>query len=153
MNSKQLVSFVSVSLALGCATSIAAEPPLYTDEGVLHHLKQAYEVSQMIDGSTLRWQGTEYVRETGLRQASPSLNQSAPSPDYFDRSRFCEARIVFDDGTSDTAYFRIDGRKDPDAADFNFDPCFLRYDVSKNGCADQRIPPAGVDTCACCRLS
>lgn len=56
------------------------------------------------------------------------------------KSRFCEARIVFEDSTSDTAYFRSDGRKDPEATDFNFDPCSLRDDVSKNGCADQRVP-------------
>jgi hypothetical protein len=135
------VSLVSVSLALGSAASFAAEPPPCNDEGVLHHLKQAYEVSQTIDGSKLRLKAAEDVRETGLRDASPNLNQFAPTPDHFDRSRFCEARIVFEDGASDTAYFRIDGRKDPEATDFNFDPCFLRYDVSKNGCADQRVPP------------
>jgi hypothetical protein len=140
VGARRLVSFVSVSLALGSAASFAAEPPSCTDEGALQHLKQAYEVSQMIDGSKLRWKAAEDVRETGLREASPSLNQFAPSPDYFARSRFCEARIVFEDGTSDSAYFRIDGRKDPEATDFNFDPCFLRYDVSKNGCADQRVP-------------
>jgi hypothetical protein len=140
VSAKQLLSIVSVSLALGSAASYAAEPPLCTDEGALHNLRQAYEVSQIIDGSTLRWKAAEDVRETGLRDASPSINQFAPAPDHFNRSRFCEARIVFEGGTSDAAYFRIDGRKDPQATDFNFDPCFLRYDVTKNGCADQRVP-------------
>ena len=141
MTAKELPSLVAVSFSIGCAASFAAEPPPCTDGGALGHLKQAYEVNQMIDGSKLRWKAAEDVRETGLRAASPSISQFAPSPDYFDRSRFCKARIVFEDGTSDTAYFRIDGRKDPEATDFNFDPCFLRYDVTKNGCADQRVPP------------
>lgn len=141
VDSKQLVAIVLLPVSLSCAAAFAAEPPLCTDEGVLHQLKQAYEVSQMIDGSKLRWKAAEDVRETGLRQAPASLNQFTPSPNYFNKSRYCEARIVFEDGTSDAAYFRIDGRKDPEAANFNFDPCFLRYDVTKNGCAEQRIQP------------
>ncbi|MGH6804750.1 MAG: hypothetical protein ACREC3_15505 [Methyloceanibacter sp.] len=138
---KRLAAVVSIPVWPVCRPAFAAEPPIYTDEGVLNHLKQAYKVSQMIDGSTLRWKSAEDMRETGLRQAPQNLNQFTPTPDHFNKSRYCEARIVFEDGTSDSSYFRIDGRKDAEATDFNFDPCFLRYDVTKSGCSDQRIPP------------
>jgi hypothetical protein len=57
---------------------MGAEPPLCGNEGVLHDLKQPYEVSQMIDGPPC----AEVVR----------------------------------DGTSHTAHFRIDGRKEQDEA-------------------------------------
>ena len=143
MNSRKFgtckAPLTAAALWLACAPALGAEPPLCADQRALHHLKQAYEVSPKIGGLALRWKSVEAVREIGLRDAAPSVNQFAPTRHHFDKSRFCEAKILFENGASDMAYFRMDGRKDRQATDFNFDPCFLRHDVLKNSCADQRI--------------
>jgi hypothetical protein len=140
---KKLATLAALAFSASSLPAFAADPPPCSDNGILHNLKQAYEVSQMIDGSTLRWKSASEVREIALRATPPGVNQFTPARDYFNKSRYCEARIQFADGTSDSAFFRIDGRKDPQASDFNLDPCFLRYDISENGCADQRLttPP------------
>lgn len=76
------------------------------------------------------------------RRASPRrplrLINTPPTPDYYDKSRFCETQVVLDNGETDTAYYRVDGQKDPSATDYNFDACFLRYKMARNECAALR---------------
>jgi hypothetical protein len=124
---------------LACASpSFAAEPLPCTDTRVLHHLKQAYDVTTMVTKSGRQFHGAEEVRETGYGPTPAWVHQYAPAKDYYHKSRYCEARIRLDNGATDQAYFRLDGLKDSQATDFNFDPCFLSNDLSRDRCADQR---------------
>ena len=116
----------------------AAEPLECTDKRVLHHLKQAYEVELLRTKSGRQFRGAEEVRETGYGPPPPRVNQYTPAKDYYNTSRYCEARIRLNNEETDQAYFRMDGLKDSQATDFNFDVCFLSHDLSQDRCAAQR---------------
>lgn len=135
-----VVAELIVVVLLACApASYAGEPLPCTDKRVLHHLKQAYEVTLMGTQSGRQFRSTEEIRETGSGPPPPGVNQYAPSKDHYNKSRHCEARIRLDNGETDQAYFRMDGLKDGPETDFNFDVCFLSNDLSQNKCADQRL--------------
>jgi hypothetical protein len=130
-------SFILIALLVYTPLAYAAEPFPCNDKRVLHNLKQAYEVTLMGTKSGRQFQAAEDVRETGSGSPPPSVNQYTPSKDYYNKSRYCEARVRLDNGETDQAYFRMDGLKDGPETDFNFDPCFLSNDVFQNKCADQ----------------
>ena len=132
------LGLILVTLLAYALPTFAAEPLPCSDKRVLHNLKQAYEVTLMGTKSGRQFQAAEDVRETGYGPTPARVNQYAPAKDYYNKSRYCEARIRLDNGETDPAYFRLDGRKDGPETDFNFDACFLSNDIAQNRCADQR---------------
>ena len=132
------VHVILLTLWASALPASAGEPLACDDTRVLQHLKQAYEVTRMSRPSARRVQAVEEVRETGSGAPPAAVNQYTPSKDYYNKSRYCEARMRLDNGATEQAYFRMDGRKDGPDSDFNFDPCFLGHDVSQNTCAEQR---------------
>src|SRR5262245_58269792 len=97
---RAFLTFILVLVALLVYVSFAsaAEPLPCTDKRVLHHLKQAYEVTRMSTKSDRQFQAAEDVHEIGYGSPPPSVNQYTPSKDYYNKSRYCEARIRLDNG-------------------------------------------------------
>jgi hypothetical protein len=114
-------------------------PPLCNEQSVLRQLRQAYIAKLTLHN--LRQNFTpEGVAETGLGAAPPKANQFAPSRNYYNQSRYCQARLHLVVSPPDSAYWRLDGRTDPAGTDYGFDVCFPRYDTLAPGCPDQRPP-------------
>lgn len=132
------LTLLSILLFACTLPAFAAEPPPCNDKRVLSKLKQAYEFPGLSNPLGGKFQATEDVRETGLGPPPSGVNQYAPSKDYYNKSRYCEAHMRRDNGKTDQAYFRMDGLKDGSATDFNFDACFLSGDRFNDKCADQR---------------
>jgi hypothetical protein len=131
-------SLILAALLVYTPLAFAGEPRPCDDKRVLHNLKQSYEVTLMGNKSGRQFQAAEEVREIGSGSPPVGVNQYTPAKDYYNKSRYCEARVRLDNGETDQAYFRLDGLKDGPETDFNFDPCFLSNDVAQNKCADQR---------------
>jgi hypothetical protein len=131
-----------VCLALGgAATGAHAAEALACDaQHILTTLQVMFQHSVALDPSSPRWKATEHVKETAYGTPPPFVNQYTPAPDYFHKSRFCEATIRFQDDHTETAWYRIDALKDGDEQEFNFDLCTLPTDVFQNQCEHARPP-------------
>ena len=81
----------------------------------------------------------EDLKEVGLAAPPPGVNQYAPSRDYYNKSRYCEGKIVIDNGESEAGYARIDGRKDSAVKEYNFAPCFIKHSTVSKDCANERL--------------
>jgi hypothetical protein len=115
----------------------AAEPPPCSKPSVMSHVKQAYGGMLMLENSTRKFR-LEDPRETGYGPAAPGANQYTPSKDYYNKSRYCEADIKLNNGDSEKAYYRLDGRNDDADIDYNFSPCFIKHNTRKDDCVDER---------------
>ncbi len=119
------------------AVLLAAEPLTCQDQKIFYRVKEAYESSLMVRGGIAKIKHAE-LKEVGVAAPPAGVNQYAPSKDYFNKSRYCEAVIELDNGKKDQGYIRIDGRKDPIAKDFNFELCTVTFDTFQDGCKDTK---------------
>jgi hypothetical protein len=46
--------------------------------------------------------------------------------------------MKLDNGETEAAYWRLDGRQDPAADEYNLSPCFTTHNTRKDGCIDER---------------
>ena len=140
------IMLAAIGLGAGCLAvagfarpGARTDPPGCSDSSVVNQLRQAYAAKMSLHGVRLRFRA-ENIRETGLGQSPRTANQFAPTRDYYGQSRYCEATLHLSVGVPDTVYFRLDGRKDGPVSDYNFDPCFPRYDTLDRECVGQRPP-------------
>lgn len=131
------VSVILAVAGIADTVSFAAEPPPCSKPSVLSNVKRAYEGMLMLENSTRKFR-LEDPRETGYGPAAPGVNQYTPSKEYYNKSRYCEADIKLNNGDSEKAYYRLDGRKDDAEIDYNFSPCFIKHNTRKDDCVDER---------------
>jgi hypothetical protein len=120
------------------ACALGSEPPECTSTRVVSKMRQAYSV-WLLDTPKAKFR-IEDVRETGYGSAAKGVNLHAPAKDHYNRSRYCEARVVIDGGQTEVGYFRLDGLKNPDDDDYNFALCFASHNTRNDGCVDERAP-------------
>jgi hypothetical protein len=119
--------------------SLAAEPPACTDKQIQSRVKQAYNGSLMVEGGKRSFKSAT-LKEAGIGAPPAGVNQYTPSKDHYNKSRYCEAAILLDNGDKDQGFVRIDGLKDPNEKEFNFDLCTVKFDTFKDGCKDNKKP-------------
>ena len=135
----QLRALFGLPIPLLVAAAVhAADPPSCTDKHVLHKIKESYQVSLMVRKSTETFT-IENPHEIGSGFPPRGVNQYAPETDYYNKSRYCEAVVATNDGTKDVAYYRLDGRKDASAKDYNLWFCSKRFDSFEDGCEAARL--------------
>lgn len=139
MNTVQSVLCIMASVVVVGAPAFAAEPPACQDKNIFHRVKEAYQDSLTVRGQKATFKHVT-LKETGVGATPGLVNQYAPSKDYFNKSRYCDAAIELDNGDKDQGFVRIDGRKDPDDKAFNFDLCTVKFDTFKDGCKDNKKP-------------
>lgn len=135
------VALAGMVLVTGANAALAAEPAPCDRKDLLWKVKSSYATQQEMAHRSTKFNVGE-AKELGYGPPPKGVNQYAPSKDYFNKSRYCQATITNEDGTTELAYYRIDGRKDPGVTEYNFDVCFPKYNtVLKNQC--MHVRPGG----------
>jgi len=128
---------IVVAVTTGGTVALAAEPPSCADTRILSRVKEAYEASLMVRGSKHTYKQAT-LKDKGLGATPSGVNQYTPSKDFFNKSRYCETVIELSNGEKDQGWVRIDGRKDPNEKDYNFELCTVKFDPFKDGCEDEK---------------
>ncbi len=128
-----------VLLALLATTSVTTAGPLpeCDKKSVLKKLNEWYSLHLSMKKSSQSF-SVDDPHEVATVPPPASVNQYTPTPDYYDRSRYCEATVVRADGEKDAAYYRLDGEKNPNAKGYNLEFCSMKSDVTKRGCVTAR---------------
>ena len=133
-------SACGIVLAVVANVALAAEPAPCDKKELLWKVKSSYSTQQELAHRSTKFT-VGGAKELGYGPPPKGVNQYAPSKDYYNKSRYCQATITFEDGTTELAYYRIDGRKEPDVSEYNFDACFPKYNIFKNQC--MHVRPGG----------
>lgn len=129
-----------IVLAAVANVVLAADPPPCDNRNLLSKVRSSYATQQEMAHRSTKFKVGD-AKELGYGPPPKGVNQYAPSKDYYNKSRYCQATITFEDGATEVAYYRIDGRKEPDVTEYNFDACFLKYNIFKNQC--MHVRPGG----------
>jgi hypothetical protein len=123
------VALLPSCIALALPAS-AAEPE--SCERSIGNVEASYRV-QLSTRSIKTAFRVEGVKELGF---GPTVREptSIVPPGHYGNSRYCQASVKRADGDSDTAFYRIDGLRDPANKDYNFNVCFLKFNTQQNEC-------------------
>jgi hypothetical protein len=137
---RRAIATVVLVFGVGTTSAFSVEPPACTDKVVSSDLRRAYQALFVMDDTKKKQKyRIEDVKEVGYADPPRGLNQYAPSRDYYNKSRYCEAKVVTDSGETELAYARIDGRKDPAVKEYNFAPCFIKHSTLSKDCGNERL--------------
>jgi hypothetical protein len=130
-----------IVLGAVASSALAAEPGPCDNRHFLSNLKETFAMQQEMAHQSTKFKVGD-AKELGYGPPPKGVNQYAPSKDYYNKSRYCQATITLEDGTTELTYYRIDGRKEPDVTEYNFDVCFPKHNnIFKDQC--MRVRPGG----------
>ncbi|BCA54544.1 hypothetical protein W02_16840 [Nitrospira sp. KM1] len=134
-----IIGAILLTVAATPGISIAGPLPECDKKSVLNKLKEWYSLHLNMAKIPQAF-SIENPHEVGTTVAPVRVNQYTPSPDYYDRSRYCEATIVLTDGKKGVAYYRLDGEKNLKAKGYNLELCSMNSDITKRGCVTPGWP-------------
>ncbi len=120
---------VAADAPAASAPAADVEPPRCDDARVLADVRRAYEAAAS-SGSfapLVRIRPREVALVDHVAALDTARNRILLHGDPWGRSRFCQARLELARRGSDTAYWRIDARKDAPQDAYALTPCFAAW--------------------------
>ena len=135
--SKTLLAVLLAVVALPSISTAGALPEC-DKKSVLNKLNEWYSLHLSMKKLSQAF-SVDNPHEVATVPPPAQVNQYTPSPDHYDRSRYCEATIARADGEKNSAYYRIDGEKNPNSKGYNLEFCSIKSDITQRGCATTRM--------------
>lgn len=113
-------------------SALAFELPSCDDKKVLQKVR--FQNGEAVPGPDGAPKDIIGAREVSRGSPPPAVNQYATETTFVTKSRFCEARITFENGSEDVVYWRVDHLTEEGKVTSRVDSCTTRGDPFKDGC-------------------